>query len=127
MVDNLLQCFTFPPTQHTVSFETKRPIVKTKDSSPGVMSGYQRFVTFLRFGLSESTVRRSPWKDEKTCRSNDFSETQTCKQLSQKSLLDDLLRLVVTNFAYFAGKKNYVDQLQVEIHCVKFNELPTNT
>ena len=26
MVDNLLQCFTFPPTQHTVSFETKSPI-----------------------------------------------------------------------------------------------------
>ena len=27
VVDNLLKCFTFPPTQHTVSFETKSPIV----------------------------------------------------------------------------------------------------
>ena len=27
VVDNLFYCFTFPPTQHTVSFETKSPIV----------------------------------------------------------------------------------------------------
>ena len=26
MVDNLFYCFTFPPTQHTVSFETIPPI-----------------------------------------------------------------------------------------------------
>ena len=30
MVDNLLKCFTFSPTQHTVSFETKSPMVNGK-------------------------------------------------------------------------------------------------
>ena len=32
VVDNLLQCFTFPPTKYTVSFETHSPI----DFSPSV-------------------------------------------------------------------------------------------
>ena len=32
VVDNLLQCFTLPPTKHTVSFENNSPIVRKNKS-----------------------------------------------------------------------------------------------
>ena len=39
MVDNLLWCFTFPPTQRTVSFETKSPSFLEKIKNKGHVCG----------------------------------------------------------------------------------------
>ena len=58
MVDNLFSCgFTFPPTQHTVSFETKSPII--------------RFVTLKHSDVKFSTFS-SLYHDKSNCADRSF-------------------------------------------------------